>query len=420
MKNKLPNDLFKKRLKSHHDASNILDKYVKKEKVSEKDFIEKLQQQNNNKKAIYIHTPFCDRICSFCNLNRVKLADELDNYTDYIIEDLKKYAHTPYVNNAVFEAVYFGGGTPTVYGEKQLEQILKTIRANYRLSEEYEMTFETTLHNLKRKKLEVMTKYGVNRLSIGIQSFSDKGRKFYNRTFDKKQVLERLKDLKENFSGNICIDIIYNYPDQTIEEVREDARLIRALDISSSSFYSLMIHDGSHLSKNKITRNNLLYEKMLYNQFLDEILKEKDYYILELTKVAKKNKDKYKYIKVRNSGGDTLPIGTGAGGNIDDISIFKMNEEMSIYVKSTKEHMRYKRLGSLFQFPKINKKEINIYLKSAEKEEFLKRMDIYKKYDYVDENKDNYFLTREGVFWGNNISKDLLEALIQITYKQKL
>ena len=68
-------------------------------------------------------------------------------------------------------------------------------------------------------------KYGVNRLSVGIQTFSDEGRKFYNRTYGKEETVERLKKLKAFFKGDVCVDIIYNFPDETLEEVIEDQEL---------------------------------------------------------------------------------------------------------------------------------------------------------------------------------------------------
>ena len=127
--------------------------------------------------------------------------------------------------------------------------ILKSIQKNVRLSEGYEFTFETTLHNLTDEKLKVMKKYGVNRLSVGIQTFSDEGRKFYNRTYGKEEVIERLKRLKEILQGDLCVDIIYNFPDQKIEDVLEDARIVKEIGLSSASFYSLMVHEDLNFQK---------------------------------------------------------------------------------------------------------------------------------------------------------------------------
>ncbi len=88
-----------------------------------------------------------------------------------------------------------------MYKPQQLEVILESIKRNVVLAKDYEFTFETTLHNLTEEKLEVMMKYGVNRLSVGIQTFSEIGRKFYNRTYGKEETIEKLIKIKRIFQG---------------------------------------------------------------------------------------------------------------------------------------------------------------------------------------------------------------------------
>lgn len=137
---------------------------------------------------------------------------------------------------------------------------------------------------------------------------------------------------------------------------------------------------------------------------------------MELTKVAKKNRDRYQYIKTRHSGGDTFPIGNGAGGNVSDLGIFNMSQEKSMYIKYNDEHIRYKRIASLFQFPKINKDEMFSFLNKAEQKTFLKKIELFKEYEYVKEDGDSYLLTRDGIFWGNSISRTTINALIRAKY----
>lgn len=186
--------MFKKRIKSHYNLENKKIRHMKKE-VTEEDFFKLLEEEVEDfPRAIYVHTPYCDKICSFCNLNREKLDGNLESYASYIASEFEKYGKTKYFKDRPFEVLYFGGGTPTVYNLKELETILKSIKKNIIFSDNYEFTFESTLHNLNRKKLKLMMEYGVNRISIGIQTFSNDGRKFYNRTFTKKQAIKRLKD----------------------------------------------------------------------------------------------------------------------------------------------------------------------------------------------------------------------------------
>lgn len=415
--------LFDKRLKSHHDSNSLINKYIKSERADKESFDLLLQENpDGRKKAIYVHTPYCDKICSFCNLNRKQIDGSLDSYAQYIADEFDKYGQTNYFKKSEFEVIFFGGGTPTVYKPQQLEIILESIKRNVVLAENYEFTFETTLHNLTEEKLEVMMKYGVNRLSVGIQTFSEAGRKFYNRTYGKEETIEKLKKLKEFFKGDVCVDIIYNFPNQTINEVLEDARIVKKLEISSASFYSLMVHEGSKLSKDIEAEKVKMEEDMkkdylLYQHFVDEMLRGNQYHILELTKIARNGGDDYKYIKVRNTGGDTFPIGIGSGGSVHGIGVYRMSKEMSFYSQQTDYHERFSKLSGIMQFPVISKEALKDILKEEELKFFRERMKEYEEKGLVKENEESYVLTTDGVFWGNNLSSDVIIYVLEKLFK---
>lgn len=416
--------LFDKRYKSHHDSTGLISKYVPSEKTDKSSFEAMLEiKPDNRKKAIYVHTPYCDKICSFCNLNRKQLDGSLDSYAEYIASEFDKYGQTTYFKESTFDVIFFGGGTPTVYKPKQLEIILQSIQRNVKLGENYEFTFETTLHNLTEEKLEVMMKYGVNRLSVGIQTFSERGRIFYNRTYSKNEVIERLKKLKNFFKGEICIDIIYNFPNQTIEEVIEDARIVKKLELGSASFYSLMVHEGSKLSKDIEAEKVIMEEDMkkdylLYSHFVDEMLRENKYHILELTKIAKNGGDTYQYIQVRNNGGDTFPIGVGAGGSVQGIGVFRMNKEMSFYSKQTEYHAKFAKLSGIMQFPIISKESIKAILNEEEYKYFCEKMKNYEEEKLVIEKENSFNFTKDGVFWGNNLSIDIIGYILDKVFNK--
>ncbi|MDR1832543.1 MAG: radical SAM protein [Fusobacteriaceae bacterium] len=205
--------LWPKRLKSHHDAASLVEKYQKAEKATEADFSAKLEERpENNPKAMYVHVPWCDRICSFCNMNRKQADAALTAYPARLAAELEKYGKTRYLRESRFEAIFFGGGTPTVLSTEQLATVLSALRKNVHLAEDCEFTFESTLHNLQEDKIGLLTQYGVNRISVGIQTFSERGRQFYNRTYNRQQALDKLRTLQKLFHGDVCVDIIYNFP----------------------------------------------------------------------------------------------------------------------------------------------------------------------------------------------------------------
>ena len=316
------------------------------------------------------------------------------------------------------EAVYFGGGTPTIFKAEQLEKILKSVKENFTLTEDYEFTLESTLHNLSDEKLEVLKKNGVNRLSIGIQSFSNRGREILNRTYDKDAAVKRLSEIKRNFSGLVCIDIIYNYPDQTLEEVREDAGLVLDLEIDSVSFYSLMIHDGSKMSKDiqedvfkldyKLER-----DKELHNAFMETVLSTGDYEVLEHTKIIKKGKDKYKYITLSNKGSDILPVGLGAGGKLGNFEIFRMSPERQFFSLTTEEEEKIKKLSGLFQYPNVSFLKMKDYMPENTFDKIHSFFIDLQEKDLMNVYEDHIELKGDGILKRNNIGRKVIEISLE-------
>ena len=413
---------FTKRFKSHADSSGLVSNYFRKNKkmITETELFKLLENPAKEKEGvIYVHVPYCDKICSFCNLNRKKLDNDLEDYTNFLVSEFEKYGKTPYMKSKEIKVVFFGGGTPTILKEHQLEKIFRSIHENYNLSDDCEFTLETTLHNLNINKIKVLEKYRVNRLSVGIQSFAEKGRNMLNRTFTKEEAIKRLKELKENFSGMVCTDIIYNYPEETVEEVMEDAKIVADLEIDSTSFYSLMIHEGSKMSKDiKENTFELNYQletdRKLHHAFLETLLATGEYEVMEHTKVVRKGKDRYNYIRFTHKGADILPIGVGAGGKIADTDIFRINNEKAFYMLSenTEEENRFKRISGLFQYPEVYFSELKKYVSEEVFEELYKLFKNFEARGYMKIYDTHTELTTEGIFWGNNISSVVLKKCL--------
>lgn len=411
--------MFEIRYKSHHNVEEVISKFIKSEsttseKITKEDFLNILNSKNETKQlGLYFHTPYCDKICSFCNMNRKELDNDLEEYTEYICNEIEKYSKFEFVKTSEIDVVFFGGGTPTIYKANQLERILKALRENYKFSENYEMTFETTIHNLSFDKVEILGKYGVNRISIGVQTFSDRGRKYLNRSYDKKYIIKRIEQIKSKFSGLVCIDIIYNYPKQTNEEILEDAEILSKLQVDSVSFYSLMIHNGSEISKNP--EDAFIYDikrdEELHNLFYNKCL-ENGYKLLELTKLSN-GKDKYKYIRNNNSLKNLLPIGVGAGGKVSGIGCYNLNKEMSFYSKSSELQKKLSTISGMLQFDRFNLENLKKYCPENTYEKVYKKIQTYKEEGYIDIVNSNVSYTEKGIFWGNSISVCLIEEIIK-------
>lgn len=410
--------MFEKRYKSHHDVKDVINKLTKKSIVTPFTFNKLLNEEPENKEAgIYVHTPYCDKICSFCNMNRKQVSNNLDDYVEYLCKEFEKYGSKKYVQGKEITTIFFGGGTPTIYKEYQLEKILSTLTNSFNISSNCEFTFETTLHNLTLKKLAIMEKYGVNRLSIGIQTFSDRGRKLLNRTYEQKEIIKRIKELKKNFKGLICIDIIYNYLDESLEEIENDAKIATELEVDSISFYSLMIHEGSNLSKalneNKLNFNYQIYrDKELHHTFLEKTLNN-GYKLLEHTKITN-GKDEYRYIKNINSFSDLFAIGVGAGGRVKNIEYFNLNKFITFYAKDSNFKYKVKKLSGILQYPEVKLSNIRELTGDKIYTEILRLLQEFQKSKYIEFFEDSFKYTLDGIFWGNSIVAVLIEKMIEL------
>ena len=408
--------MFNIRYKSHHDVKNIIEKMMGRKIVTPFTFNKVLKGNPEVEEGgIYVHTPYCDKICSFCNMNRKQVDNDLNDYTDYLCKEFKKYGEKPYIKNKKITAIFFGGGTPTIYKPFQLDRILSTLRENFNISEDCEFTFETTLHNLTWEKLEIMERYGVNRISIGIQTFSDRGRKILNRTYNQEYIVEKIKEIRKKFKGLICIDIIYNYPDQTDEEITNDAKIACSLEVDSISFYSLMIQDGSQISKDRaenkvIFKYNLARDKELHDKFLDITLKN-GYSILEHTKITN-GKDQYRYIRNVNSFSDLIPIGVGAGGRVGDYELFHLNKLITFYAFDNDIKMRVKKLSGILQYKKVEIEKIK-ELSGKSYEKIYSLLENYQEKGLLEIKNNIMEYTIDGVFWGNSITASIVEEMIK-------
>ena len=229
-------------------------------------------------KSVYIHIPFCEEICSYCDFCKMFYTE---NLVDKYLEKLKKEIEKNYKNESI-ETIYIGGGTPSSLNLKQLTKLFEIIKI-FNLSKNIEFTFECNL-NIDNKKLELLFKNKVNRLSFGVQSFNEKNLKFLNRNHNKEDIFNVIKNAKKIGFKNINIDLIYALPNQTLKELDEDLDLFLKLDVNHISTYSLIIEPNTILYNNKIKN---IDEELDYKMYELIIKKLKDYNHYEISNFAK-------------------------------------------------------------------------------------------------------------------------------------
>jgi oxygen-independent coproporphyrinogen-3 oxidase len=429
--------VFTERFRSHHDAERGLEALLGNPrghlgrllKVKSWSAVEKKLRESPRglPRGIYIHVPYCDKLCSFCNLNRTERGGaDLDAYAAFIAGELKAFSAYPYIREQPFSTVYFGGGTPTALNAGQLSLILGTLRDHIPLTEDCEITVETTQHNLGVEKAALLAGLGVNRFSVGIQTFSGRGRKVLGRTYSDEKALEELSALRAAFKGVLGIDIIYSYPDQSLEEIERDAEICVSAGIDSVSFYSLMIQKGSALARSiekEETRfeRNIEWDKERHHLFYRR-LTEAGFTLLELSKLVRPGRDAYRYIHIQYESGDLLPIGSGAGGRLAGFQIYSMAPGRRFVSPVNKRHERYYRMLGELQFGLYDPAKMAQGLSAGTEQAILEKIQELCDQGFLVPlpQSSAWALSPDGVFWGNNIAVEVLRAAIGASKKEKV
>lgn len=196
--------------------------------------------------GIYIHIPFCKQACTYCNFHfstNLKYKDELVKALHREL-DLRK----TYLPGRLISTIYFGGGTPSLLQAAEIKSLIKHIHVLYEVEPECEVTLEANPDDLNPQYLRQLHDAGINRLSIGVQSFLDDDLKFMHRAHHAGQALESIQWSKEAGYDNITIDLIYGIPGSSMDQWRRNLLQAFDLDIPHLSCYALTVEPRTILA----------------------------------------------------------------------------------------------------------------------------------------------------------------------------
>lgn len=216
--------------------------------------------------GIYIHIPFCRKACHYCSFH---FSTNL-HLKSQLVNALKKelYLRKHEIHDMSIQSIYFGGGTPSVLSFKELEEILETIRNNYDLSEQVEVTIEANPEDISFESLKQWKILGINRLSVGIQSFIDRDLIYMNRSHDAQQSKEALKLISNSEFENVSIDLMFGLINSELEEWKENLDMVKSYRITHLSVYNLTIEEQTVFANWKAKKSLLeLPESYQEDQF---------------------------------------------------------------------------------------------------------------------------------------------------------
>ena len=239
--------------------------------------------------ACYIHIPFCDHKCIYCDFYSVITTDTISSFLKSLKEEINFYGDR-YSSNRIITSIFFGGGTPSLMEPGYLHEIISAVKDNFNLKEDSETTMETNPGTVDIKKLAAFRKAGINRISIGIQSFNDDELKFLTRIHDSETAKKTIRETIEAGFKNVSIDLIFNLPKQTKQIWLSNLKQAIQLPIKHISTYSLILERGTILNKmvldGKVKMQSDDYDADLYKTTIDFITRN-GFYQYEVSSFAK-------------------------------------------------------------------------------------------------------------------------------------
>ena len=259
--------------------------------------------------SVYIHIPFCNKICSYCDFCKMLYNDKnVNNYLNALEKETNIY------NNESLKTIYIGGGTPSCLSINELEFLFKIV-SKFKLKKDYEFTIEFNIDDINEDKLKLIKANGVNRISIGIETINDKFFSLINRTNDKDDIIKKIKLCKKYFN-NINIDLMFGFPNETMSDLKKDLDFFLSLDIEHISIYSLILEENTKLYIDKVKPIDQELESEMY-YYIIKYLKENGYVHYEISNFSKEGYESIHNLNYWNNG-RYYGFGLGASGYISN------------------------------------------------------------------------------------------------------
>ena len=353
----------------------------------------------------YLHIPFCAMKCEYCDFcTYINMEKEYGKYTEYIIKELNMYPKYKY------NTVYFGGGTPSVLPIEMITKIFNNIE----VEKNAEITLELNPNDMKKEKLRELRELGINRLSIGIQSFQDHILKFVGRDHNGADAIRVFQEAREVGFDNITIDLMFGIPNQTTEDLKKDLEIIKEIEPDNVSIYSLIWEEGTiffgKLKRGILKEMDQDLEAEMFETIIN-FLKGNGYNHYEISNFSKKGMEGRHNLKYwRNQ--EFLGVGMSAASfyknrRYSGVRTFKKyyslidKNEIPIDEKSVEiiDEIEKEKLRKMLGLRLVNEGILYFEDKNVEKLVEKGLLEIFKN-----ENKEKRLrLTQKGILLANNV-----------------
>jgi len=288
--------------------------------------------------SLYIHTPWCVQKCPYCDFNSHAVKGSLpeDIYINSLINDFKN--NLEYIQNRKIHSIFIGGGTPSLFSAKSYERLFDAIQKYCKFEDNIEITIEANPGTFEKDKFSSYKDIGINRLSIGVQSFNENHLKILGRIHDKNQALQAIEHACNINFPKINIDLMHGLPNQNIDDALSDLQTAINFNIQHISWYQLTIENNTYFAKYppKLPDEDTIDE---INQKGQALLADNDFYNYEVSAYCKIQDDNRNINRAKHNlnywqFGDYLGIGAGAHSKItrtnnDKLEIIRFSKTRS-------------------------------------------------------------------------------------------
>jgi oxygen-independent coproporphyrinogen-3 oxidase len=269
--------------------------------------------QNAIPLSLYVHIPWCVKKCPYCDFNSHEKNASFDEalYVKALLADLDE--EYKYNQQRTLNSIFFGGGTPSLFSAKSIQKIINHASTLFNF-DDIEITLEANPGTFEQEKFNAFYDAGVNRLSIGVQSFNDTHLKMLGRIHDSQQALTAIKTAKNAGFSNINLDLMFGLPQQSIQQAVDDITIACEFDIPHISHYQLTIEENTYFHKHRpvLPDSDLLWDMQTQCQTL---LTENQYTQYEISAWSKTNKQSAHNLNYWLFG-DYIGIGAGEHGKV--------------------------------------------------------------------------------------------------------
>lgn len=371
--------------------------------------------------GIYIHIPFCRKRCHYCDFFKSTDLSRKFRLLPTLETELRNRSSE--LGSELVETIYLGGGTPSVLQIDELKSLLNVIESSFQVSPDAEVTMEANPDDLSQAKLTALRETGFNRLSMGIQSFSESDLKLMNRRHGAMQAVQSVKWAKKAGFSNISIDLIYGLPGQSPEAWEQNIRTAIELDVQHISAYHLTYHEGT-VFYDRLKEGILkeLPDELSLQQFemLINLLVEGGFEHYEISNFCKPglySKHNSSYWK------SSRYLGIGPSAHSFDVGSRRWNvSSIENYINGIENGETYWEQEILTEQDRYNDSIITglrtiwglseLFIQNNFSEKYVTHFnglkDKYSGTDLIEVNQDVITLTRQGMFLSDQIMADFM------------